>query len=46
MPSGTKERILTMTMENNDNIIELIDDETGEAVPFEHLATIEHEGES
>ena len=29
-----------MSMEDNDNIIELIDDETGEAVPFEHLATI------
>ena len=31
------------TMEEN-NIIELIDDETGESVSFEHLATIEHEG--
>ena len=30
-------------MEEN-NIIELIDDETGESVSFEHLATIEHEG--
>lgn len=30
------------TME--ENIIELIDDETGESVSFEHLATIEHEG--
>lgn len=30
--------------ENNDNIIELIDEE-GESVQFEHLATIEHEGE-
>ena len=46
MPSGAKERICTMTMDDNENIIELIDDETGEAVPFEHLATIEHEGES
>ncbi|MCH5285900.1 MAG: Holliday junction resolvase RuvX [Christensenellaceae bacterium] len=31
------------TMEES-NIIELIDDETGESVSFEHLATIEHEG--
>ena len=30
-------------MEEN-NIIELIDDATGESVSFEHLATIEHEG--
>lgn len=30
------------TME--ENIIELIDDATGESVSFEHLATIEHEG--
>ncbi len=30
--------------EDNDNIIELIDEE-GEPVQFEHLATIEHEGE-
>ena len=30
-------------MEEN-NIIELIDDATGESVTFEHLATIEHEG--
>ena len=29
----------------DENIIELIDDETGEAVQFQHLATIEHEGE-
>lgn len=35
-----------MTMNENDNIIDLIDDETGESVSFEHLATIEHEGES
>lgn len=32
-----------ITMEEN-NIIELIDDATGESVSFEHLATIEHEG--
>ena len=32
-------------MEEQDNIIELIDDETGEPVRFQHLATIEHEGE-
>lgn len=31
-----------MTMEEN-NIIELIDDETGAAIPFEHLATLEYE---
>lgn len=28
----------------DENIIELIDDATGESVSFEHLATIEHEG--
>lgn len=31
-------------MEENNNIVELIDDETGATVPFEHLATLEHEG--
>ena len=31
------------TMEEN-NIIELIDDATGESVTFEHLATVEYEG--
>ena len=31
------------TMEEN-NIIELIDEATGESVSFEHLATIEHDG--
>lgn len=31
-------------MEEENNIIELID-ENGEAVQFEHLATLEHEGE-
>lgn len=30
--------------ENNENIIELIDDE-GNPVQFEHLATLEHEGD-
>ncbi len=30
-------------MDMNENIIELIDDETGDAVQFMHLATIEHE---
>jgi len=30
--------------EDNENIIELIDEE-GEPVQFEHLATIEHEGD-
>ena len=32
-------------MEEQDNIIELIDDETGAPIRFQHLATIEHEGE-
>lgn len=32
-----------MTMEEN-NIVELVDDETGDTVAFEHLATLEHEG--
>ena len=32
-----------MTMDENDNIIELIDDETGESVQFLHLATLMHE---
>ena len=31
-------------MEENENIVELVDDETGETVVFEHLATLEHEG--
>ena len=31
-------------MEENENIVELLDDETGETVVFEHLATLEHEG--
>ena len=29
---------------DENNIIELIDDETGESISFEHLATIEHDG--
>ena len=32
-------------MEEQDNIIELIDDETGAPIRSQHLATIEHEGE-
>lgn len=32
------------TMTEESNIIELVDDETGETVAFEHLATLEHEG--
>ena len=32
-------------MEEQDNIIELIDDETGAPIRFQHLATIEYEGE-
>ena len=31
-------------MEENENFVELVDDETGETVVFEHLATLEHEG--
>ena len=45
MPTGHESEENTMTMDNESNIIELIDDETGATVPFEHLATIEHEGE-
>lgn len=41
--SGQKSEETNME-ENNNNIIELID-ENGEAVQFEHLATLEHEGE-
>ena len=44
-PTGHESEENTMTMDNESNIIELIDDETGATVPFEHLATIEHEGE-
>ena len=32
-------------MDENENIVELVDDETGETVVFEHLATLEHEGD-
>ena len=32
-------------MDERENIVELVDDETGETVVFEHLATLEHEGE-
>lgn len=32
--------------EEMDNIIELFDEETGETVPFEHLDTIEMDGET
>ncbi len=32
-------------MNENENIVELVDDATGETISFEHLATIEHEGE-
>lgn len=31
-------------MDENEDLVELIDDETGETVYFEHLATIEHDG--
>ncbi len=43
--AALKEHEEEKTMEMNENIIELIDDETGTAVQFMHLATIEHEGE-
>ena len=32
-------------MDENENFVELVDDETGETVVFEHLATLEHEGD-
>ena len=32
--------------EEMDNIIELVDEESGETVPFEHLDTIEMDGET
>ena len=32
-------------MDERENIVELVDDETGESVVFEHLATLEHEGD-
>ncbi len=32
--------------EEMDNIIELVDEESGESVPFEHLDTIEMDGET
>ncbi|MGN0779868.1 MAG: DUF1292 domain-containing protein [Aristaeellaceae bacterium] len=32
-------------MSENENMVELIDEETGESVAFEHLATLEYEGE-
>ena len=32
-------------MDERENIVELVDDETGETVVFEHLATLEHEGD-
>ncbi len=32
--------------EEDSDLIELIDDETGESVYYEHLATVEYEGES
>lgn len=36
---------MNMIDENEDNIIELIDEETGKSTRFEHIATVEHEGE-
>ena len=35
-----------MNNEEMDNILELVDEETGETVPFEHLDTIETDGET
>lgn len=32
-------------MNEQDNIIELIDDESGETIRFQHLATLDYEGE-
>lgn len=32
-------------MSEQENILELIDDDTGESIRFQHLATLEHEGE-
>ena len=32
-------------MDERENIVELVDDETGETVVFEHLATLEHVGD-
>lgn len=34
-----------LTMNEQENILELIDDDTGESIRFQHLATLEHEGE-
>ena len=43
-PIGHEQEETTMSdMEQMDNIVELVDDETGESVSFEHLATIEYE---
>ena len=32
-------------MDENENFVELVDDETGETVVFEHLATLEYDGD-
>ena len=34
-----------MNMNENENIVELVDDETGETITFDHLATIELDGD-
>lgn len=44
LPTGHESEEPDMTMDNESNIIELVD-ENNETVPFEHLATIEHEGD-
>ena len=43
MPVDTNQRSEDKTMEGENNIIELVD-EQGQAVEFEHLMTVEHEG--
>lgn len=44
-PTGQESEEPAMTMENENDILELIDEETGDPIAFEHLATVEHEGE-
>ena len=44
MPVDTNQRNEDISMEGENNIIELVD-EQGKAVEFEHLMTVEHEGE-
>ncbi len=44
MPVDRNQKSEDITMESNGNIIELVD-EQGKAVEFEHLMTVEHEGD-